>query len=72
MTDTTKFDSSLDRGRTPSSPLGQAVIRWLMKVWPPCKWGGTRLLVIPSNLAYGDAGQGQSPGATPHLHRRTH
>ncbi len=66
LTDTTKFDSSLDRGRTFEFPLGQGdVIAGWDEGLATMQVGGTRLLVIPSDLAYGDAGQGSiPPGAT--------
>jgi len=66
LTDTTKFDSSLDRGRTLDFPLGQGnVIAGWDEGIATMQVGGKRILVIPSNLAYGDLGQGSiPPGAT--------
>lgn len=60
----TKFDSSRDRGEPITFGLGQVIPGWkegltLMKI------GGRGILVIPSDLAYGDAGRpGIPPGAT--------
>ena len=63
LTDTTKFDSSLDRGRTFEFPLGQgSVIAGWDEGVATMQVGGQRLLVIPSDLAYGDQGQGAIPG----------
>ncbi|MBK9055395.1 MAG: FKBP-type peptidyl-prolyl cis-trans isomerase [Chloroflexi bacterium] len=66
LTDTTKFDSSLDRGRTFEFSLGQGgVIAGWDEGIATMQVGGKRILVIPSDLAYGDLGQGSiPPGAT--------
>ncbi len=55
LADGTVFDSSVDRGQTISFPLNRVIRGWteglqLMKV------GGKTKFVIPSDLAYGDAG----------------
>ncbi|MFA6239209.1 MAG: FKBP-type peptidyl-prolyl cis-trans isomerase [Bacteriovorax sp.] len=55
LTDGTVFDSSRERGKEVSFPLNRVIRGWtegvqLMKV------GGTTKFVIPSELAYGDAG----------------
>jgi len=67
LADGTKFDSSLDRGQPFSFTLGAGmVIRgWDIGV-AGMKIGGTRKLVIPPALAYGDRGAGSviPPGAT--------
>ena len=64
----TKFDSSLDRG-TPFSftlGVGQVIPGWDQGV-QGMKVGGTRKLTIPSNLAYGESGQGPIPPNSPLL-----
>ena len=57
LTDGTKFDSSRDRGRPFSFELGAGRV---IKGWDEgvagMKIGGKRKLIIPANLAYGDAG----------------
>ena len=55
LTDGTVFDSSVERGKPVSFPLNRVIRGWtegvqLMKV------GGKTKFVIPSELAYGDAG----------------
>ena len=63
LTDGTKFDSSVDRGRPFSFRLGagQVIKGWDQGV-AGMKVGGKRRLTIPSQLAYGDRG---FPGAIP-------
>jgi len=63
LTDGTKFDSSVDRGRPFSFRLGggQVIKGWDQGV-AGMKVGGKRRLTIPSHLAYGDRG---FPGAIP-------
>jgi len=57
LSDGTKFDSSLDRGEPFSFALGAGgVIRGWDEGVVGMKVGGKRVLVIPSELAYGDAG----------------
>ena len=63
LMDGTKFDSSLDRGQPLSFKLGGGrVIRGWEEGVKGMRVGGKRKLVIPSDLAYGDAG---FPGAIP-------
>lgn len=65
--DGTKFDSSLDRGQPFKFILGAGqVIQGWEKGFDGMKVGGKRSLVIPAELAYGDAGAGGviPPGAT--------
>ena len=67
LTDGTKFDSSLDRGRPFSFPLGAGrVIQGWDQGIQGMKVGGRRQLVIPSHLAYGERGAGGviAPGET--------
>jgi FKBP-type peptidyl-prolyl cis-trans isomerase len=65
LTDGTVFDSSVERGQTISFPLN-GVIRGWQEGLAMMKEGGKATLVIPSDLAYGDAGSGETipPGAT--------
>lgn len=59
LIDGTVFDSSVDRGQTISFPLG-GVIRGWQEGLQLMKEGGKATLVIPGDLAYGDAGSGDS------------
>lgn len=63
--DGTVFDSSVDRGQTISFPLGNVIKGW-QEGLQLMKEGGKCALVIPSDIAYGDAGSGDTipPGAT--------
>lgn len=65
LTDGTVFDSSVDRGQTISFPLSGVIKGW-QEGLAMMKEGGKATLVIPSKLAYGDGGSGESipPGAT--------
>jgi FKBP-type peptidyl-prolyl cis-trans isomerase len=65
LPDGTVFDSSVDRGQTISFPLGGVIKGW-QEGLAMMKEGGKATLVIPSDLAYGDAGSGEviPPGAT--------
>ncbi len=62
--DGTKFDSSLDAGRTPFSftlGAGQVIKGWDLGV-VGMKVGGKRILVIPPQLGYGSETYGPIPG----------
>lgn len=65
LTDGQVFDSSVDRGQTISFPLNGVIKGW-QEGLAMMKEGGKATLVIPSDLAYGDAGSGETipPGAT--------
>mmetsp|Transcript_39574 Transcript_39574/g.85366 ORF Transcript_39574/g.85366 Transcript_39574/m.85366 type:complete len:255 (-) Transcript_39574:211-975(-) len=65
LTDGTVFDSSVDRGATIKFKLGQVIKGW-QEGLAMMKEGGKATLVIPPQLAYGDAGSGGAvpPGAT--------
>jgi len=66
LDDGTVFDSSIPRGEPFSFILGagQVIEGWDKGVLG-MKVGGTRILIIPSDLAYGDGGRGPiPPGAT--------
>jgi peptidylprolyl isomerase len=54
-----KFDSSVDRGRPFTFPIGQGrVIRGWDEGVADMKVGGKRTLIIPPDLGYGAAGAG--------------
>lgn len=55
LTDGTVFDSSVDRGKTISFPLNRVIKGWTEGL-QLVKEGGKVRLVIPADLAYGDAG----------------
>jgi len=61
LEDGTKFDSSIDRGQPIQFTLGEVITGWNEGV-PGMKVNGTRLLVIPPDLAYGASG---NPPAIP-------
>ncbi len=62
LTDGTKFDSSLDRGRPYRFQLGAGqVIRGWEEGVRGMRVGGKRKLTIPPDLAYGPGGMGPIP-----------
>jgi len=65
LIDGTVFDSSVDRGQTIKFPLGGVIKGW-QEGLAMMKEGGKATLVIPADLAYGEAGSGDTiqPGAT--------
>jgi peptidylprolyl isomerase len=57
LIDGAKFDSSYDRGQPYALHLGVSdVIKGWTEGLPGMKVGGTRKLIIPPNLAYGNQG----------------
>lgn len=61
LSDGVKFDSSFDRGEPASFPLNGVIKGWTQGL--EGKTVGSRvLLVIPQDLAYGEAGQGEAKG----------
>jgi peptidylprolyl isomerase len=60
--DGTEFDASWDRGQTATFPLDQVIAGWTEGI-PGMKVGGRRLLVIPSDLAYGPDAEAQGKPA---------
>jgi len=65
LEDGTTFDSSVARGEPYPTSLDQVISGWTEGV-PGMKVGGKRRLIVPPELAYGDAGFGDTipPGAT--------
>jgi len=57
LTDGTIFDSSVERGQTISFPLSGVIKGW-QEGLQLMREGGKATLVIPGDLAYGDAGSG--------------
>ena len=60
LTDGTKFDSSVDRGRPSTFALNGVIAGWTEGVGS-MRVGGKRKLVIPPDLAYGSSGRPSIP-----------
>ena len=56
------FESSKDSGQPATFPLGNVIQGWQQGV-PGMKVGGKRRLIIPGELAYGQAPEGYTPGS---------
>ena len=64
LRDGTEFDSSVKRGEPATSPLNSVIPCWTEGV-QKMKVGGKAKLVCPSDIAYGNRGQGPiKPGST--------
>ncbi|MBU1375832.1 MAG: FKBP-type peptidyl-prolyl cis-trans isomerase [Alphaproteobacteria bacterium] len=64
LEDGTVFDSSYERGQPAAMPLKALVLGWqeaLQLMRPGDEW----ILYVPSNLGYGEDGQGQIPPGSP-------
>lgn len=61
LVDGTKFDSSWDRGKPATFPLGRLVKAWQIAI-PRMGVGDTIEIVAPADLAYGTRGKGPIPG----------
>ena len=64
----TVFDSSYERGQPAAMPLKNLVLAWqeaLQLMRPGDEW----ILYVPSNLGYGEEGQGQIPPGAPLIFR---
>ena len=68
LEDGTIFDSSYERGQPAAMPLKHLVLAWqeaLQLMRPGDEW----ILYVPSNLGYGEEGQGQIPPGAPLIFR---
>lgn len=57
------FESSKDSGQPFTTDLSRLIPGWVQGI-PGMKEGGTRRLIIPGELAYGEAPEGYTPGST--------
>lgn len=68
LEDGTVFDSSYERGQPAAMPLRALILGWqeaLQLMRPGDEW----ILYVPSNLGYGEDGQGQIPPGAPLIFR---
>lgn len=68
LEDGTVFDSSYERGAPAAMPLDRLILAWqeaLQLMRPGDQW----MLYVPSNLGYGEEGQGQIPPGAPLIFR---
>ncbi len=63
LLDGTVFDSSVERGEPISFPLNGVIAGWTEGL-QLMKEGGKTIFYIPSDLAYGDGGNGPIPGGS--------
>lgn len=68
LEDGTVFDSSYERGQPAAMPLKGLVPAWL-EALPMMRPGDDWTLYVPSNLGYGEEGQGQIPPGAPLIFR---
>ena len=68
LEDGTVFDSSYERGQPAAMPLKNLVLAW-QEALPLMRPGDEWILYVPSNLGYGEEGQGQIPPGAPLIFR---
>jgi peptidylprolyl isomerase/FKBP-type peptidyl-prolyl cis-trans isomerase FklB len=68
LEDGTVFDSSYERGQPSAMPLANLVPGW-MEALPMMRPGEEWTLYVPSNLGYGENGQGPIPPGAPLIFR---
>jgi peptidylprolyl isomerase/FKBP-type peptidyl-prolyl cis-trans isomerase FklB len=68
LEDGTVFDSSYERGQPAAMPLKGLVPAW-QEALPMMRPGDEWMLYVPSNLGYGEQGQGPIPPGAPLIFR---
>ncbi|WP_293478441.1 FKBP-type peptidyl-prolyl cis-trans isomerase [Phenylobacterium sp.] len=68
LEDGTVFDSSYERGQPAAMPLDRLVPAW-QEALPMMRPGDEWILYVPSNLGYGEEGQGPIPPGAPLIFR---